>query len=223
MMWNSFVCVVFVLMALACLVSGDSVPAVHSGIEQLLSKDYKTVMAAKEEILAERKALVQSLIDILESEEYEPGKDFALQAAMEILGEMRAVEAVPLLAANIGFPHVLASGVEPVAGMTVLQVYMFGNTPLERMPAVHALVKIGEPAIPKVLAKLAQTGDSTESKHCLRVLLELKGTEGTAALLGKSIVREPDRQKRRRLQSALSFLSCISTTRLEDTLPTPGR
>jgi hypothetical protein len=88
------------------------------------------------------------------------------------------------------------AGLSPVSG------------PLHRLPAVEALVKIGEPAVQPVLAKFTQTDHVTEQCCCLRVLVELKGKAQTERMLQEALTKTPEGPDRAhlRLKNSLDLL-----------------
>jgi len=101
------------------------------------------------ELLQQRKELISSLINILEQGDKNAKREkrSSQVAAINVLGEMRATQAVDILVDYIEFR---ASD----------ELIMHRLTPpSEVFPAVKALIKIGKPSLPPVLRALKESTD----------------------------------------------------------------
>ncbi len=170
----------------------------ESALKRLLSNEPTTRLQAQQELLAARTDLISQLIGIVDSEENQQTRRESVRATMFILGEMRATQAVSVLVQYIAFAD------EPT--VVTAAPYRLGSRPLEQMPAVQALVKIGEPCLKAVINKLATTYHVTEQKCCIRVLIELRERDAASAMLVDAIAEEADLKKRERLHSSLDML-----------------
>ncbi len=188
-----------VVLAVACCVLAQ---AQDAAAQRLLSGDREVRDQAVRDLLDQRARLVAQLLTMIDEEEDWTDRSAQAKAAAYVLGEMRAVEAVPTLVRFINYERV---GL-PMSPSPQAPVY---STELWMVPAVEALVKIGEPCIGHVMNRLrGETGDAPgpADLYCLRVLVELKGVEPTAALLVAAITSEDDPGRRERLTLALQLL-----------------
>ena len=179
-----------------------------SPLEKLLAEDGTEIKGAQDELVAARKELVGELIAIIREKENRVRKKPSVEAAMFVLGEMRAVECVELLVENIGFPYVREPDSEPRPGPRGgMGTIVYGLKGIQKVyPGVEALIKIGEPCLGTIIRKLSSTGHVTEKKACLAVLVALRGRSTSVALLKEGIGRETDLKKRYRLQRSLDML-----------------
>jgi hypothetical protein len=175
---------------------------------RLLADDAETRDEAKGELLAARADLISALVSIVGDEENQTARPESVRAAMFILGEMRATEAIGVLVANIAFPDTLPPPAAPPPGGFVGtgSLYTIRSRPLEQWPAVEALTKIGEPCLQPIIGKLATTGDVREMGACIRVLTELRDDDSASLLLAHAIAQQADHEARQRLLGALNLL-----------------
>jgi len=177
-------------------------------VERLLSKDGKEIYEAQNELFTARKDLIGQLINIVKDKQNRLRRRASVRAAMFILGEMRAVEAVQVLVDHIGFPQVYeytgeSIPVDAEGGMLHRGIKGFQKT----YPAVKALIKIGEPCFSDLISKLSSTDHMTEKKACLGVLVGLRQRDSVIEMLKDAIKKETDTQKKDRLQSSLDLLA----------------
>lgn len=175
-------------------------------IDRLLSKDNIEVYEAQNELIAARKDLIAQLITIIKDKENLTRKKASVRAAIFLLGEMRATEAIETLVEHISYPFVYEERAlivqEIHGGMISRGLKDMGRT----YPAVRALIKIGEPCISSIITKLALTENVSEEKACLGVLVGLRQRDFVIGMLKETISKETD-SKKRRLQSSLDLLS----------------
>jgi len=182
----------------------------------LLSEDQAVRRQAVEALLAQRKEVVTALIDIIETKANLTERPGSVRAAVELLGAMRAVEAVDPLVDIISFSNARLAG----AGHKSLRSSqrlpgLWWERPLQGTTA-HALIEIGQPCIPAVINKIAKTDDLVELKACLKVLVHLRRWTDVADLLHEAVVEETDQARIRRLQNALAALANMPA---DDRLP----
>ena len=181
-----------------------------SALKRLLSNDFNEIKEAQDEIVTSRKNLISGLINIIEQKENRMKKETSVRAAIFILGEMRAVEAVQVLVGHIGFPHVYEYTGEfiPVVaegGMLQKGLKRIGKV----YPAADALIKIGEPCQGHIIDKLSSADSVSEQKACLGVLIGLKTRDSVIHMLKDAINKETDTKKKNRLQSSLDLLKLM--------------
>jgi len=189
-----------------------------SAVDRLLSRDAQVRAAAEKELLDARMELVSRLISLAKDIDNRNKREESVCAAMFVLGEMRAPEAVDMLVSLAAFPKagIPGDGYIPVPflGMakTTDQEYRereyaeLIQCHLKDLPAVQALVKIGEPALGPIMKTLCITG--VDKKRCayLRFLVEVKGLDGAKRLLKDALGKEGDEANRERLQMAIRLL-----------------
>jgi hypothetical protein len=137
--------------------------------------------------------------------EWHDGKHLAIL----LLGDLRAVEAVPLLVENILYrnPRTL---------------YMMGPLNESGMfPGVEALVKIGMPAIDPVVAKLGPVGEEDQlRRNGCWIVREVLGNRLAQARMQIAIEEAKDPTTRKNLEASLAYLRTLHE-RLGGDLPPP--
>ena len=142
-----------------------------------------------------RKEFVVNLIDILNDPK---SSNFSQCAAAYYLGELYSVKAVGILNSNI---------VLQLDASRIQMKYLVKIDDSLKIPAVEALVKIGNPSIPAVIRNLADSDDAKVRELSLQVLTRIDGDKDISQLrLQKALKAETDLQKQARLQSALKEL-----------------
>jgi hypothetical protein len=139
----------------------------------------------------ERKELIGKLLDILQDLR---SSGLNRCSAAYYLGELRASEAVPALAAHIGLD---------LTGVLIKHLPLFGGS-----PAMDALIKIGCPSIPAVVRNLADSDSGIIRDRSLKVLRAVEGdTEISRLRLRRAMEAEQDPAKKARLLAAADELS----------------
>lgn len=113
------------------------------------------------------KIVVQTLVDLLEDPTHQNGFYYSAvwSCASSVLGQLKAVEAVDVLSRNLNIQH----------GALTLSLSGF--------PAVHGLIKIGEPAVERLEEVLIGTDSKTVSRGLAAVALgEIGGRRAKEAL-----------------------------------------
>ncbi len=197
--------------------------AVQKPVQQLYSSDRGDAEKAEAELIAQRAALIRDLIESIKMHQAElrelhdpiraGNRLLGIEASINVLGEMRAVEAIPILAEMISFPRVIHDDVpkelhrvwrlysRPPGG--VLHVIDSWEDDIARHPAARALVKIGEPGIPAVVEQLM----GYQTIHpCLLVLVGLRGQDGAEALLTERLEKTTDEKVKKRYEITLEYL-----------------
>ena len=184
-----------------------------STVQQLFSPDSSARDKAEQEILNSRKELTEALVAVIKDEKNRTlavHRDSVLRAVY-ILGDMRAVEAIDVLTEYINLDDTpWLTGPRPFDEIVSSDQPCFADhftNDLGRWRTAEALVKIGEPCIPAVLKRLSDANSEDYSlETCVRVLLELRGREGAAALVRGVLPKEQDAHKRKQLQNALDLI-----------------
>ncbi len=146
------------------------------------------------ELLQQRKELISSLINILKQgdKNAKGEKRSSLVAAINVLGEMRATEAVDILVDYIKFQAI-----------DELIIFDRLTPPSEIFPAVKALIQIGKPSFPPVLRALKESTD--EDVILLRwnsgwIILKVLGRKLGRTYLEDALQSETDPKKRARIE-----------------------
>jgi len=200
------------LLALVCagillLAAGVQPEVKEPAINRLLSNDATVIQEARQELSAARHDLIWQLVSIVDDGDNLRTRPASVQAAMFLLGEMRATEAVKALVEHIAFPIVLLPIGEPAPGL-FLGTHQ-GPDFSEWLPAVEALTKVGEPCLTELLDKLSATDNILEQQACLCVLTELRERDAASAMLVDAIAKEQDTKKQERLRNSLDMLLSI--------------
>ncbi|MFO7956922.1 MAG: hypothetical protein R6X33_07455 [Candidatus Brocadiia bacterium] len=160
---------------------------------------------AEQDLLARRRETVAGLVELLRDRDVLANRRGTAQSAIYLLGEMRAVEAVPALVDIVAYPE---GGFGP-EGHRLFEVppapRLWWREPPERGPA-SALNKIGHPCLPAVVEKLGQTGSLTEMKACLNVLYRLLGRERALEELQTALDAAETEDERARLGRAVQWM-----------------
>ena len=131
-----------------------------------------------------RSQIIPSLINAINEQ-----RDFEIvRGAIQILGSVKAVEAVPALTQHI-------SANNGTVGL-----------PLSHFPAVRALIQIGEPAV----SELARTLRESEAPHARELAAEALGEIGgdqAKEALTRALTTEKDQGVIKYIQMSLSILS----------------
>jgi len=189
--------VVAVLLGFVCQASfstGRGTPI--KAIERLLSQDAKTRTTAVDDLLAERQGTITNLIALIQDRS--PNSqwlfwDSSENLAIRVLGEMRAVEAVPVL---------VKWAAPPEGGYKVLNL---GISPYNS-PAAQALVKIGKPAEPALLEVAKKSPQKMIWSISLIILQEIEGPKCLEVILEDAIAKETEAAAKANLQEGLKRL-----------------
>ena len=173
------------------------IPAIAlGGPEGLLAEDQGIRQRAQENILARRTNDIFELVEIIKDPKNEQKID-VVKRAIFCLGELRAVEATNALIDRLIYPY----------DKPILDEWTIGHNARaetrsveEWYPAAAALIKIGRPCLPSVLAKVSQTDDGTEIAVCSHILNTLCKKEELVLLVQKAAAAEVDLKRKERLQ-----------------------
>lgn len=152
------------------MADGES-PAKQAGIDavkKLLSPNADMIDAGIDEIKAERKRQIDALLPLIDSANLKKYSPRTRAAAAYLLGEMRASEAVNLLAERF------ASGTEPDLRS------MFDMNRLDA-PFWTALVNIGRPSVPALLDIIQSTDNGDTRFLSLAALNDILGGKAHVA------------------------------------------
>lgn len=177
----------------------------------LLSEDATQRERAWEQLSRENIDMASKLSAIVRNPEYHIHNRDSVAKAISVLGTSRAVGGIDALVGHIGFPFVK----HPQAPDYPLPVGRPG-VPLEQLlPAVSALINIGEPCIDAVIAKLSTTDSILERKACTAVLMKLNRQTTIRAKLRSAIANASPRHQSG-LKKALVALADEPTTAKTD-------
>ena len=188
------------LPVVAVLISGTAAHPDDDPLARLGADDHEVVKEAVRDILARRTELVQQLIGMIDDDEDWSQRARQAKAAAFLLGEMRAVEAVP----------VLVRFIDREDRLPFFRPSDARRSDLAMLPAAAALVSIGEPSIPALMDRLRSVERhgivAPPAEHLLRVLVELEGVEAAAARILRATLEEEDPAARRSLLAVLRHL-----------------
>lgn len=197
----------FLQKALACSIIILLFPAVFIGYQSFASEDssrskqssivesmkYSDEMQdLKKATLQQRKELIEKLINIIIAD-----RDYSETfAAIDILGQIRAIETTDFLLDNVDY-RVPESGMFSSIDPIKLK---------RRYPVVKALIDI-RPPNERIMKKLTNT-DGINIRSCdLAILIGIEGVDVTRYIIEKTIDTESDEHKLSRLKSALNMLN----------------
>lgn len=148
-----------------------------------------TLLAMSQQSTEARDKIIRTLINAIE-EDADGGADTAFRTACDVLGKLKAVEAIDTLVKYIDY-----------------QPDRIG-TSLHYKPSVKGLIQIGEPAIPKI-AHALEFGKSVlhpNNRHlrhnAVIALMHIDGTESKDALV-RAYARENDERVKESLEFAI--------------------
>ncbi len=182
----------FVLLSIAATAhSISSHEDTVSNIDGLSSKEPRTRDKAVDAILQDRLVTVRKLITLIDPANAPKYSDDTRCAAAYLLGELRAVEAVPVLS------KALADEPGPK---------IFFDVSRYDMPVWTALVKIGQPAVPAMIQNLETTDSRVLRNKSLGVMVHvLGGKRRLLELLEKLEKRASDKEVRQRITDCIAY------------------
>ena len=180
-------------------------------VEKLLTKESAQITEARDALLAARKTeeLTAQLINLIAEKKNRNEYIGGVEAAMFVLGEMRAVEAVPVLVEHIGYPHYCEPGEGPAGGYPGFSSGMLVRRVSEYVrifPGVEALTKIGEHCLDDVVTGLAGAKSMVQAKPYLVVLVVLRERDSAVEILKEAMDKETEVNRRNRLQKCVDWL-----------------
>jgi len=164
-----------------------------SDITKLESEDRRTREAAARELLQERGQLIKELQRIVKHYISDPQRKGTTKTAIILLGNLRAVECVPLLAENLTFFVFYKDVKRP-------------QTIEDRFPCVGALIEIGIPCLDPVLETVQNSDDETVIRSGAYVVSRIVGPELALALIHKRMEGEKDASRQKRLSRMQQYV-----------------
>jgi HEAT repeat protein len=166
-------------------------------VERLKSKDEKVRLSASEELLAERQKTIHDLLTLIEAKSptvrWLSDESTTEGLAIRVLGEMRAIEAVPAL---------IKWATPPEGGYLIPNLEVSPST----TPAARALIKIGKPAEPALLEVVKQSPQKRIWSISLSILQEIEGPKCLEVILEDAIAKETEAAAKANLQEGLKRL-----------------
>lgn len=162
-------------------------------LDDLRSEQARTRDRAVDSILRDRRAVIEQLIPLIDPANVKKYSKETRIAAAYALGELRAVEAVPVLSKTLA---------EPLGWEDNIHADRY------LCPVFEALVKIGQPAVPAMIENIETTNDPVLRRWSLGVMCHtLGGKRRLLDLLDKLGKRAldkqpPDRAMARRVKDA---------------------
>lgn len=194
-----------VLGSLAQTLSAADNPMPIKPVELFLSDNAAQRRQGDRQIVEERAKLISQLgAFISDPQNHVRRRRVSVERAMLMLGHFRAPEGIKPLVANITFPYVQGALTGPAVPIVVTGGTMLRPI-VEQMPAVTALVCIGEPCVDEVIKKLGTTDGGIEVDGCMEVLKRLSERPSVRAKLQSALQRSAPRN-RAHLEKALKML-----------------
>jgi hypothetical protein len=186
------------VLALAAFVGVASGQSGIDAVEKLRSRDAKERAAARDALLRNRQETIAALIPLVKAKPAYELLD-STPLAIEILGDLRAAEAVDQLAANITLTP-------PVIEWEIRRKE-------ERYLCAVALAKIGVPAVPAML-KIIRTGDDEVARQVAAwVLNEVLGADLAPVLLEGALKSAERPEEQARIKAALQYVQRLRETK----------
>ncbi len=160
--------------------------------EQLWSPDEQTRETAEHAIIARRARMLSQCGQIVLTMAGNEGRKETVTTAIKLLGDLRSVEAVPVLVDNLTF-----------------RVDVWPGSPhrhLRRFPAAASLTQIGLPSLKPLLAKVQETDDDLVLTLAYLVVYEVLGREVGAAYVKEAVAGEKHPASRARLERLVRAL-----------------
>jgi hypothetical protein len=123
---------------------------------------------ARRELLHERNSTISQLISAIEEKADRSSNHAFVRDAMTVLGDIRASEAIDVLVRHIAYPRTATIEDRQFTSAGRISIGDAG------LPAIDALVKIGEPCVDAVIMKIRTTTVANERIACVGVLRRLK-------------------------------------------------
>jgi hypothetical protein len=158
-------------------------------IETLKTGDETQRAEAVKALRQTRHSTIVALLQIMEGK---TSSDVKCDVA-KVLGEFRAVEAVDSLVRNLELdlrPRILKGLIKES----------------DIHPISNALIEIGTPAIPALLAKIEETDNITLIERCVSICDRIEGREVAELILTRQIDKVSTLQSKQRLTQALTLI-----------------
>ncbi len=157
-------------------------------------------VSAVDALNSERRQMATRLLDIING----TNSGAAKVDAVIVVGRNRFTEAIPSLVHHFELDDVYP----PLSGGSTFTPRALS---LESGPKVSdALMHIGEPAIPALLDRLAESEDTNVIARCVRVCYRIEGGDMTQVRLQQLKNLATDQQMKARIGSAITFLTGIN-------------
>ena len=158
----------------------------------LTSGDFIDRLNATVQLDAQRAETIHKLIAIADSTN---SPEIKVHAVV-VLGEYRAVEAVPALLKNLDWDQLHGGIISSTKEDWALRLW----------PVSSALEKIGVPAVPALMDQIEGTDDAKTIGKCVSICEKIEGADVAQFRLEKALKTETDTQKRARLETALKVI-----------------
>jgi hypothetical protein len=169
------------------------------GAEFLLyAREYDRLQGALQ-LDMQRRQLIGQLMEILNSTNAPEVK----AETVIVLGEYRATEAVPVLVAHLEWDDVIPRAHRNGHMLVEDEEFVTG-------PVIGALCKIGSPAIPALMDRIAGTNEKNITMKCVAICTLIEGQDITQFRLQQSLKKETDKKKKAGIQAGLDALKHVA-------------
>ena len=170
--------------------SPNSEPSLNNN-EKQFSGDIQTLQKTA---LQQRKDLIENMLNLVKTKEF---LSIRKEIAIEILGQIRAIEATDILLNMVDY-HLPISGMySPTTDPEGLRY---------RYPVVNALINI-KPSYDSVINKIADVDDISCIRCYVAILIGIEGEDVCRYILKKAVEKEHTERKLSRLNSALNMFN----------------
>jgi hypothetical protein len=152
------------------------------------------------------------LINVIKDPNQQRDSSCLVALAIEELGNRKSVEAILFLVDLTAYPEYIAPSEGPdgklpgrYGSFQSFSTHYFDWTSVRAYPAAMALIQIGDPCIPQVIAKIKKPGYGAEASACVGILVELLQKEGAKKLLEENLKKATDTKERDRLKTAIDY------------------
>ena len=181
--------------------------SVDTFIDWISSSNIGVRLHAAVELDNERSKLIEELMGIVNGTSSVDAK----VTSVIVLGQYKAAESVPVLVKHLEWDeeHEAVIGGNP----------SIGNKEQEALlaPVSDALINIGLPAIPALLARIAGEDDTKVIYKCVGICRGIEGGEVTQFRLERLLEVTTDLNQKKRIQSALEALEIVKAWEMRKT------
>ena len=158
----------------------------------MTSENYIEREQAAREILQSRRETIEELEKIVRRFIKDENRKGTAKTAIVLLGKLRSVECVPLLAENLAL-YVFYKDRKRTQSLE------------DAFPCVGALIEIGKPAVSPMIKNLETSEDEKVRELSARVIRYVEGPEIGRIVIEKAIEKQTDSRKKAKLEAALSL------------------
>jgi hypothetical protein len=194
-LWSLVIFLVLAIFALASTSTLKNSTESQSPTMQEQEQFYKEILQLKESTIKQRSELIAKLLEIIKNDKY---KYTGTYTAIDILGQIRATEAVDILLDRADYSY---------GGLTRIPIFTTDPKELQQdYPSVKALINI-HPTPESVMKRLRDENNKVPYNCYIGILIGTEGPDVTRYLIEKAIEKESNSRRLAKLKTALSMLN----------------